>query len=374
MEFKISVGELQTIVSKLANAVRINEDDATGMMRIEASDELVFKTTTGSIHVIITADTGEVIKKGKVLCRFRDVKGYILKFMQLIDDYGTKDFHFIVGNDEGVIKTKTLFPDSKPSYKTLKFDLFNIKEFQPVKPFGEAQLIINSNILKQGIEKVLHCVDPRDIRRALKGLQITVNENKIIFVGTNGVKLAEDTMDISADIKQLSHIFRHDLAAILRAILDDDSQVFMSFESNHICIKSNNMYIVGSLIIGEDYPNYKALFKCANTITFPRSDFTDTVNTVMDVLDPEDNYRLTLNFNGKKLLLKNDRVEAIHDFDVEFASNLDVDINGMFLASILRDFMGERLEVHFTEGNNYLIFKPENDDKHVALLTVVTRR
>jgi len=374
MEFKIPVEELQTIISKLSNAVKINESDVTGMVCIEASDELKFKTTTGSVHVVITANTHEIIEKGKILCRFRDIKGYILKFMPLVENYGTKDFHFIVGNDEGVIKTKTLFPDSKPAYKTLKFDLFKIDEFQPVKKFGEAQLIVNSNILKQGIEKVLHCIDPADIRRALKGLQVTVSENKIVFVGTNGVKLAEDTMDINADIKRLSHIFKYDLAVILRTILDDDSQVFMSFEGRHVSIKSNNIYIVGSLIIGEDYPNYKALFDCNNTVSFPRIDFTDSVIAVLDVLDPEDNYRLTLNFDGKRFLLKNDRVEAVHDFDEDFAANLDVDINGMFLASILRDFIGEHLEIRFTEGNNYVIFRPENDDKHIGLLTIITRR
>jgi len=116
------------------------------------------------------------------------------------------------------------------------------------------------------------------------------------------------------------------------------------------------------------------LFKCEEFVTFPRRDFTDSVITVMDVLDPEDNHRLTINFSGNELILKNDVVEALHKFDDAFGTELDIDVNGVALASILRDFTGEYLEAHFTKNNNYIIFKSKDDDKHTALLTIVRRR
>jgi len=375
MEFKIPVSELQIIISKLSNVVKMGADDITSMIYIKADNgELTFKATSGFVHVIISANNFEIIEEGKMLCKLRDIKGYLLKFAPLAENYGTEDFHFVVKNDEGIIKAKTLFPDSKPSYRRLKFDIFNLAEHQPIKPFGEAQLIVNSNILKRGIEKVLHCVDPKDVRNALKGLKVVVDNNSIIFVGTNGIKLAEDIIDVNVDIKQLSKIFRHDLCTVLHLILEDDSQVLISFEGRQVYIKSDNMYIVGHLVIGEDYPDYKALFECKESITFPRVDFTDSVITAMDVLDPEDNHRLTLNFSGNELMLKNDRLEISHKSDDAFGSELDIDVNGIALASVLRDFTGEHLEIHFNKDNNYIIFKSKGDDKHTALLTIVRRR
>jgi DNA polymerase III sliding clamp (beta) subunit (PCNA family) len=221
---------------------------------------------------------------------------------------------------------------------------------------------------------VLYCIDPSEVRNALKGLNITIDENKIIFVGTNGVKLAESTMNINADIRQAFYIFRHDLAAILHLILDDDSQVFVAFEGRYVYLKCNDLYIVGSLIINETYPDYKSMFECDKAIVFPRIDFIDSVIAVMDVLDPEDNHRLTLNFTDNKLMLKNDRVEATHEFDDNFGASLDVDVNGMFLASMLRDFTGDDLTVHFSEGNNYIVFKSKDNDDYIVLITVVKRR
>lgn len=374
MEFKIAVDKLQDIISRLSNVIKINESDVTGMLCIEAGENNVtFKGTKNTIYIAINSEDCEITSKGKALCRFGDVKGYIMRFVPLGEDYGTENFHFIIGDSEGVIKTKTCFQGSKPSYRTLKFELFSIAQFPTIKPFGEAELIVNSNILKRGIDKVLHCIDPTEIRSALKGMNVTLDDGKIIFVGTNGVKLVENVIDINADIKHASYVLHYDLATILRLVLDDDSQVFMYFEGRHIYLKSNSVYIVGSLYV-ESYPNYKAMFDYNNVISFPRMDFTDSVVSVMDVLDPEDNSRLTLSLSGNKLLLKNDRVEVIHEFDENFESELDVDINGVFLASLLKDFTGDTLEIYFTPGNNYIVFKSKDDDKHTALLTVVLRR
>jgi len=374
MEFKIPVGELQNIVSKLSNVIKINSEDAAGMIYIKADDGLEFRGMNGYVSVIINANEYEIVDSGKFLCKFENIKGYLMRFVPLADGYGTENFHFIVGENEGMIKTKTLFQDSKPSYKTLKFELYNPAMYPAVKPFGEAQFILNSNILKQGIDKVLHCIDPTEIRNSLKGLSVVIDNNEMTFAGTNGVRLVEDIVDVNVDVKQGVYLFKHDLSTILRSVLDDDSQVFISIEGRYIYLKSNNLYITGGLIIGENYPDYKTMFDYKKIITFPRTDFTDTIFTIQDVLDPEDNNRVTLNFNENKLLIKNDRVEAIQEFDGNFEAELDIDVNGVFLASLLKDFIGKDLELRFVPENNYLTFVSKDDDKHTALLTVLLRR
>ena len=208
----------------------------------------------------------------------------------------------------------------------------------------------------------------------MTGLNITVMEDRIMFAGTNGVKLAEFGLDINADVKNGSYILGYAFASILRNVLDDDAQVFMRFEGRHAYIRSNNLYIVGSLIINENYPNYKAMFELTESLRTPRLDFYDTIHTVMDVLDPEDNSRLTINFTDNVLTLRNDKVESVQTFDESFTANLDIDVNGEVLDSILRDFIGDDIEIHFTEGNNYIVFKSPENEKHTALLTVLKRR
>ena len=374
MEFKIPVDELQGIISRLSNVVKVNESGITGMILIDAGDDVKFKATDGNVNLVVTAKEVEVIEKGKVLLNLDKIKGYIMKFIPLIEDYGTKDFHFVVSDKLGLIKTKTCFQSGKPAYKKLKFEVFKPELYPIIKPFGEAQLIVNSNILKRGINRVLHCVNPGEVRKAITGVGITILQDSIVFAGTNGVKLAEFSIDINADLTQDTKVMSYNLASILRSTLDDDAQVFVIFDGRYIYIKSNNLYIIGNLIIGEDFPNYRPMFDLDRVISFPRVDFTDTIHAVMDVLDAEDNHRLTLNFNDKTLTIKNDRVDSVQTFDEPFESNLDIDVNGEFLDSLLHDFIGESLELNFTDGNNYIVFKASDNEKHTALLTVVKRR
>lgn len=374
MEFKIPVEELQSVVTRISTVIKMNEDDVTGMVMVEVGSDVKFKSTDGSTTLVITNDQCDIISTGRVLLRLRDVSGYISKFVPLVDGYGTKDFHFIVEGPEGLLKAKTYFQSTKPSYRRLRFETFKSDIYPSVKPFDEAQLILNSSILKRGISKVMYCVNPGDVRRSITGVNVIIKDDAIVFAGTNGIKLAEFELDINADIENSSCIFKYSFASVLRSVLDDDAQVFMKFEGSHAYIKSNDVYIIGSLIINESYPNYKAMFELEKIITVPRLDFTDSVHTVMDVLDPEDNHRLTVNFNDTKLFLKNDVVESVQEFDDPFESNLDIDINGEFLDSILYNFIGEKLELHFTEGNNYIVFKSSESDKQTALLTVVKRR
>jgi len=380
MEFKIPVMDMQSVISRMSSIVKLNEDDLTSMILIEVGKDVKFRCSNASITAVITSDQCEVISKGKALIKFKDIKGYILKFTPLADNYGTENFHFIADKDQSLIKTKTQFPSGKSSYRRLKFDLFNdafsIKNYTMPKPFDveKTQLIINSDILKRSVAKVLHCVNPAEIRKALTGLSVVVKNNKVIFTGTDGVKLTEFITDINTELEQDLNIFNYGFSSILYNILDNDAQVFMKFENDCIYIISNDIYIIGGLIIGEDYPNYKPMFELQKSINFPRVDFIDSDLAVMDVLDEEDNHRLTINVNDNKLVFKNDRVEALHEFDDPFEFNLDIDINGEFLASILKDFVGDVLEVHFMEENNYVVFKSADNDNHTALLTVVKRR
>lgn len=375
MEFRIPIEELQSIFSRMSYIVRMNDGGIPGMVLAEArEDGMTFKCTDGNMHLLVEAANFETITPGKMLFRFRDLRGYVSKFIPFMENYGTRDFHFTTTDNEGLLKTKTEFPSSKPAYKKLKFLVFEPSVYPIVKPFDEAQLIINSNVLKFGVEKVLHCINPTDIRLPLTGVNMTIMNDKVIFVGSNGVKLAEFGLIITADINKKSYILRYNFASALKSVLDNDAQVFMKFDSSNVYAKSNRVYLTGNLIIGEAYPNYKEMFTLTKSVEIPRLDFSDSVKTVMDVLDPEDNNRLTIKVEGNKIILRNDKTEAVHEFERPFEHELDMDVNGLFLESLLRDYKDDVVRIEFGDKNPYIIIKSPNNENQTSLLTMLKRR
>lgn len=375
MKFKITVDELQNIFAKAVHVVRSNENDGTGMAAVEASDDgLVFKFTNGSVTMAIDAVNFEVTEKGKKFFLFREIKPYISKYFPLIDGYGTDGFVFEFEGDSGTLKTKTIYKDCKPVYKSLKFKVFSDILFPNIKPFEEPQFILNSSIIKKGINKVFHCITPNEVRQALTGMNMTVMADKIVFTGTNGIKLTEFGLGINADVELKSYLLKHDLVSALRGVLDDDAQVFVRIDSKLAYFKSNHVYLFGSLLWGADYPNYKPMLELQKYMTIKRLSFYDSVHTVIDVLDPEDNSRLSVSFEGNVLKLKNDKIESEQEFDEPFEYDFAFDANGVFMDSLLRDFAGDNLEVHFTEGSNYVVFKSVEYSDHSALISVLKRR
>lgn len=375
MEFKVNVDDLQSIFSRLSNVVRVNEDGVASMILIEASDVLKFKAASGNIKMSVSAENFEIVEKGKALVKFADLKSYIMKFMPLVEGYGTENYHFVISENKGLLKTKTLHGnDVKPTYRRLKFRIYVEETFPPIKDFDDPQLIVNSNILKRGINRVLHCVNPGEIRKAMAGINVTIMTDKIVFAGTNGIKLSEFVLDINADIENKSHVLTYNFASVLRSILDDDAQVFVKFEGSFAYVKFNNVYLIGSLVTGESYPDYKPMFSLDKVISVPRLPLYDSVHTVMDVLDSEDNSRISLVLSGNKIVLKNDRVESEQESETPFENELDIDVNGEFLDSLLKDFMSEFVEIHFTPGNNYVVFKSADNPNQKSLLTIVRRR
>lgn len=376
MEFKIAVEELQSIVSRLSYVVRMNDTGTTGMILIEVGEngEVLFKATDGGMHLVVSGADCEVVSPGKSLFYLRDIRGYVMKFVPLIDNYGTKEFHFTINAPEGLIKTKTEFPSNKPAYRKLKFLAFEPSVFPIIKPFDEAQLIVNSNVLRTGIERVLHCINPTDVRRPLTGVNMTIMNDKVVFVGTNGIKLSEFTVEINADIDKKSYILRYNFASALKSILDNDAQVFMKFDAGNVYAKSNRVYLAGNLIVNEAYPDYKIMFDLNQSFEIPRLDFADSVKTLLDVLDPEDNHRLNININGSVVTLRNDKTESVQTYDEGFGFSLDIDVNGLFMESLLRDFRDDKLIVHFQAGNPYIVFQSPTNVNQTSLISLLKRR
>ena len=376
MEFTIPVESLQNVVKKMNYVLKIATDDVTSMMMIDASGEHVkFYGTGGSVYSVITARDCEVTKKGKILMQLRDISTYIVKFMPLSDGFGTANFKINTDDKEGTLKTKTIFPSGKPAYRSLKFKTFDPVLLPAIKEFEDAQLIVNSDILFDGLSKILHCVDPSEIREAISGVYLRIDKDKIVFTGTNGIKLSEANLDIVADIKESIYVIKYSMAIAMKMILDHDAQVFMKFEGRDIYIRCNDVYLSGGLVLNDPYPDYKATLQAYDKIvSVPRYDLIDSISAANSVLNAEDNNRLTMQFNGNELTLKNDRIEAVHKFDEEFAYDLDIDINGAFLLSMISDFIGEYLEICFIDNAKPVIFRAKDNEDHTSLLMLLRRR
>lgn len=370
MEFKISVHELQQIFNKLNGIVKPSEDTVIGMVCIEATDKLLFKATNGVLSIIIESETANIIEQGTILFKFRDLKGYISKFTAYNETIGTKEFHFII-NRAGLIKAKTFFEGGKSSYRKLHFDIYNSNMFPLIKIVKQADLVLNSSILKDGIIKTLNLVNPMEMRKALSSLYIKIYNDKIIFVGADGVRLAEYIISLQTTMSERIVLFSYSLANILRNLLDLDQQVFIKFGSKYAYFKFDKIFLVGSLIINEEYPDYKQiLYNIDKEYKFPRSAVYDTIKTISDTFNAEDDNRIIFKFNGNKLIVANERVETEHELDYTINEEIIFAVNGVLLESVLQYFMYDVIDICMNNDLKFIVFKSENENYSTLISTL----
>jgi len=241
---------------------------------------------------------------------------------------------------------------------------------------SKVDLIVESKVLKEGISTVLPCVNPGDIRIELSGIYIKIDNDKMTFVGTNGIKLIEYILPINSDIASKEFILQYKSAKDLLKILVPKQDASMIFADKTILFKCNDNVITGRLITDKKFPNYKAFLEaCDRVITIPRKDFTSSVKNVIALLDICDNYRLTLEAKGKTFNLKSDgKIRVEHLLDHELEHQLDVDVNGEFLLSLLNKIPGDNLDICFMEGKNFIIFREQGNDNLTSLLSIVRRK
>lgn len=375
MEIKIPLEQLQYALGKLIPVVKMGADNVTAMVLIDATKEFVdFCGTDGATNIVVTLRGCEIIQPGKLLIRLKDIRGYISKFMTFKDGYGTSSFVIKADDTNAVFTAKTVFENKRASQRTLKLPVFSSVIFPTAKRLKDPQLILNSSILKEGIGKVLHCVNPTEIRTAMTGVYIEVHNDKIIFVGANGVKLVCAELPIVAEILKSAYIMRYSFASLLRAVLEADTQVFISFEGKEVYLECNDIYIAGSLLLNETYPDFrKALTSFDKTVVVPRYDLLDSLTALTPLLEPDDTNRVTLEFKDDEFILHTDKSRSVNKVDKPFEHSFIVDINGESLYSILNDFVGVDLTIGFVNDKKPLIFKSETD-KHIALLSVIKRR
>ena len=361
MEFKIAVDELQQIFNKLGNVVRQTEDNIVGMVYIEAKDELCFKATNGSISIVIKAFSATVIEEGSALFKFRDLKGYVSKFKPFSEESGTKEFHFLIAKT-GLVKAKTYFNDGKSSYHKLHFDIYNIAMFPAIQFNKQYDLVLNSSILKSGIVKTLQMVNPSEIRRALASLYVKIYNDKIVFVGTDGVRLAEYIISVQTTMDEKIVLFSYNLASVLRNLLDVDKQVFIKFGSKYAYLQFDNIFLSGSLIVNEEYPDYKSLLtNITHTYRFPRLAVYDTLKTISDTFDTEDDNRVVFEFSSNKLYIRTLRSEVGYNLDYDVNTPFSFAVNGILLGSVLEFFMSDNIEICINDELKFVIFKSDEE-------------
>jgi DNA polymerase III sliding clamp (beta) subunit (PCNA family) len=377
MDFSIETGDLQKAIKLLSVTAKINALDPTGMVLITAEEDgiITFLSNNNSTALSFTSNKTEVRVPGAAVIEYGKIKSFVSSFHAWNDKYGVKDFHFDLTDNFLNIIVMNTHENGKISKGNLKLKIYDVNKVREPEKFGKPNFILNSNIFRTATSKILYAINPSHSNAFLQGMNVVFTKDEIRFVGTDGQRLSEYKVKNISDLKEGIFLLKYDFIMGLRRIVDSDTQLAFEFADRAVKTAFDNIVFWGTTIIGNEFPEYKhILASFDNSIVLDKEVLMSSLLPFIDILNPDDNYRLTFSLSKSKMILSCDVAEFTYDGEIDYPGDFVIDVNGQYIIQTIEVIKDDRIMIRFSDDDGVLIFDSGNFEDQNALVTPIRRR
>jgi DNA polymerase III sliding clamp (beta) subunit (PCNA family) len=377
MDFSIETGDLQKAIKLLSVTAKVNVLDSTGMILITASEDgtITFLSNNNSTALLFTSEKAMVNTPGAAVIEYGKIKSFVSSFSAWNDKCGVKDFHFDLTNNFLNVSVVNTHENGKISKGNLKLKVYDVYMVREPKKFGNPNFILNATIFRTATNKILYAIDPGHNSVHLRGMSVDFDEDEICFVGTDGQRLSEYKVKNISDLRKGSFLLRYDFIMGLRRIVDAEDQVAFEFDDRSVKAAFENIVFWGKTIIGHEFPEYKQILTTfESTIVLDKEVLMSSLLPLADVLNPDDNYRLTFVLDKGEMVMRCDVAEFTYDGEVDFPGAFIIDVNGQSMIQTIEVIKDDKITIRFSDDDGVLIFDSGNFEDQTALITPIRRR
>jgi DNA polymerase III sliding clamp (beta) subunit (PCNA family) len=377
MDFSIETGDLQKAFKLLSVTAKVNVLDSTGMILITADEDgtVAFLSNNNATALSFTSDRTEVRVPGAAVIEYGKIKSFIASLRPWDGEHGVKDFSFNLTDKFLNVSVVITHDDGVVSKGNLKLRIYDVHMVRAPKQFGKPNFILNSNIFRSATNKVLYAINPSDRRAFLQGMGVAFAKDEICFVGTDGQRLSEYQVKNISDLDDGMFLMRYDFIMGLRRIVDSEAHLAFEFDDRQVKASFDNVIFWGSTIIGQDFPDYKPILASFNnSIILDKEVLMSVLLPFSDILNPDDNYRLTFTLDKDAMALSCDVAEFVYDGKIDYPGTFIIDINGQYMIQTVEVIKDDKITIRFSDDDGVLIFDSGNFEDQKALITPIRRR
>ena len=364
MKFIVSSSALLKQLQQISGVINANtvlpilEDF---LFEIEANKLTVTATdleTVMKVHLEIKAqESGRVCIPAKILLdSLKNISEQPLTFN--ID----KNFAVELTSDNGKYKVMGENPDNFPK--------------EPAADDANS-FTMSSTGLVTAINKTIFAVSNDDLRPAMTGVFFELDKTGISFVATDAHRLVKYTRtDVSCPQKDTFIVPKKPLNLLKSALPDNEDELTLSYNSNHLFVKHGGTELVCRLIDAR-FPDYTVVIPVDNPykMNVNRSDFQGALRRV-SVFSNKSTNQVALTISGNELQL------ASQDVDFSFEGNermactydgedLQIAFNAKFLIEMLNGADTSEINMELSTATKAGIIKPSVQEENEELLMLV---
>ncbi len=245
--------------------------------------------------------------------------------------------------------------------------------------------IINAQVFKQAISKVIFAVSTSETRPEISGVFVKFTNNEIILAATDSYRLTEKKLKInnSSDKEDVSLIIPvKTLQELLRILgifrdnisLEDVENLEIYLSNNQIMFSYNGVDLISRLIEGQ-YPDYTQIIPTVNknqikvnTANLIKAVKTSSLFTKTGIYD----IKLDFNTEAKEIVISSSSSQT-----GENISSVEADISGettnivlnyRYLLDGLQNINSENVLIELNNNNNPLVVKSDVSEDYVYII------
>ena len=140
-------------------------------------------------------------------------------------------------------------------------------------------------------------------------------------------------------------------------------------------IKFDEVVYVGRRIIGHEFPDYKsALDDYTDYLNLDKEFLMSSLHPFADVLDPEDNFRVTFEIKDKMLRIFNSQARVEAEQEITGGLDYSVDLNGRQMIQTIEAIKDDNILFKFGGENEFAIFDSSHFEDQKALISSIKQR
>ncbi len=246
---------------------------------------------------------------------------------------------------------------------------------------GATSFSMLSSRLISGINNTLFAVSSDELRPAMTGVFLEIEKTHITMVATDAHRLVRYMIaDVKCPEAGALIIPRKPLGQLKNVLSNDDTQVNISYNKEHLFVRNDKIELACRLIDAK-FPDYKVVIPQNNPylLNVNRVEFLNALRRV-GVFANKTTNQLVLKISGSELRITAQDVDFAHEGNERMAcqytgEDLDIAFNGKLLTELVNTIEAEELNIELSTSSRAGIIKPgeaiENEDLLMLIMPLM---
>lgn len=254
----------------------------------------------------------------------------------------------------------------------------NATDFPKIPEVEDAYDVnIPSDVLGSAVSNTLFATSTDELRPAMTGVFVNLNEDNSTFVATDGHRLIRYLRsDVSSPTKSSLIIPRKALSLLKSALPAETTPVTVQFNVSNVFFKFNNIQLICRLI-DERYPDYENVIpqNNDNEMTINRLELLSSLKRIA-IYANKTTHQVRLKISGNELHISAEDLDFSNEANEKLncehqGEDIEIGFNARFLIEMLNNLDADEVMLKLSAPNRAGLIVPKESDADEDVLMLV---